>query len=83
MNRCVYQALLVSLVLALGVLAPVGYLASPSLLTLINAAPEVQVEAVPYIRVMFVSSIGMLLFFMFSGALRAAGDAKTRCASGS
>ena len=58
-------------------LAPVGYLAAPSLLALINAAPEVQVEAVPYIRIMFVSSIGMLLFFMFSGALRAAGDAKT------
>ena len=76
-NRCVYQALLVAVLLALGVLAPVGYLASPSLLTLINAAPEVQAEAVPYIRVMFVSSIGMLLFFMFSGALRAAGDAKT------
>jgi putative MATE family efflux protein len=76
-NRSVYQALLVSLVLALGVLGPIGYLAAPSLLGLINAAPEVQVEAIPYIRIMFVSSIGMLLFFMFSGALRAAGDAKT------
>jgi putative MATE family efflux protein len=76
-NRSVYQALLVTLLLALGVLAPVGYVAAPSLLALINAAPEVQVEAVPYIRIMFVSSIGMLLFFMFSSALRAAGDAKT------
>ena len=44
---------------------------------MINAAPEVQAEAVPFIRIMFVSSIGMLLFFMFSGALRAAGDART------
>ena len=76
-NRTVYQALLVTFLLSLGVLAPIGYLASPALLTLINAAPEVQVEAVPYIRIMFVSSIGMLLFFMFSGALRAAGDAVT------
>src|SRR4030095_5706819 len=76
-NRSVYQALLVSLVLALGVLGPIGYLAAPSLLALINAAPEVRVEAVPFIRIMFVSSIGMLLFFMSSGALRAAGDAKT------
>ena len=76
-NRSVYQALLVSLVLALGVLAPIGYVAAPSLLALINAAPEVRVEAVPFIRIMFVSSIGMLLFFVFSGALRAAGDAKT------
>ena len=44
---------------------------------MINAAPDVQREAVPFIRIMFVSSIGLLLFFMFSGALRAAGDAKT------
>jgi putative MATE family efflux protein len=76
-NRSVYQALLVTLVMAFGLLAPIGFVAAPSLLALINAAPEVQAEAVPYIRIMFVSSIGMLLFFMFSGALRSAGDART------
>jgi putative MATE family efflux protein len=76
-NRAVYQALMVAVLLALGVLAPIGYVAAPSLLAMINAAPDVQREAVPFIRIMFVSSIGLLLFFMFSGALRAAGDAKT------
>ena len=76
-NRSVYQAFLVAVVLAVGVMAPLGYWLAPSLLTLINAAPEVQVEALPYIRILFVFSIGMLMFFMFSGALRAAGDAKT------
>ena len=76
-NRSVYQAFLVSVVLAVGVLAPIGYWLAPTLLALINAAPEVQVEALPYIRIQFVFSIGMLMFFMFSGALRAAGDAKT------
>jgi len=76
-NRTVYQAFFVSVLLALGFLAPLGYVLAPSLLSLINAAPEVQAEALPYIRIMFVSSIGMLLFFMFSGALRAAGDAQT------
>ncbi|MDP7692187.1 MAG: MATE family efflux transporter [Vicinamibacterales bacterium] len=76
-NRSVYQAFLVSVVLAVGVMAPLGYWFAPTLLTLINAEPEVQVEALPYIRIMFVFSIGMLMFFMFSGALRAAGDAKT------
>jgi putative MATE family efflux protein len=76
-NRTVYQALLVTMVMSLAVLAPLGYVAAPSLLSLINAAPEVQAEAIPYIRIMFVSSLGMLLFFMFSGALRAAGDART------
>ncbi|MDP6580821.1 MAG: MATE family efflux transporter, partial [Vicinamibacterales bacterium] len=76
-NRSVYQAFLVAVVLAVGVMAPLGYWFAPTLLTLINAEPEVQVEALPYIRILFVFSIGMLMFFMFSGALRAAGDAKT------
>ena len=76
-NRAVYQAFLAAVFMALGVLAPAGYFLAPSLLSLINAAPEVQVEALPYIRIMFVFSIGMLIFFMMSGALRSAGDART------
>jgi putative MATE family efflux protein len=76
-NRTVYQAFLVSVVLAVGVMAPVGYWLAPTLLALVKAAPEVQVEALPYIRIQFVFSIGMLMFFMFSGALRSVGDAKT------
>jgi len=50
---------------------------APSLLRVVNAAPAVQVEALPFLRIMFVGSLGMLLFFMVSGALRAAGDART------
>ena len=76
-NQSVYQAFIVAVALAVGVMAPIGYWLAPTLLRLINAAPEVQVEALPYIRILFVFSIGMLLFFMFGGALRAAGDAKT------
>jgi putative MATE family efflux protein len=76
-NRVVYQAFLVSIFLAFGVMAPIGYLLSPTLLRLVNAAPEVQAEALPYLRIMFTGGIGMLLFFMLGGALRAAGDAKT------
>jgi putative MATE family efflux protein len=76
-NRTVYQAFLTALVLSVGVLAPVGYFAAPSLLGLVNAAPEVQAEALPYLRITFVFSIGLLNFFMLGGALRAAGDART------
>jgi putative MATE family efflux protein len=76
-NRTVYQALLVTVVMAFGVLAPVGWFASPFLLDLVNATPEVQRVALPFLRILFLSSIGMLLFYMFSGALRAAGDAQT------
>jgi putative MATE family efflux protein len=76
-NRTVYQAFLTSLFLSLGVLAPIGYFLSPALLELVNAAPEVRAEALPYLRIMFVFSFGMLTFFMLGGALRSAGDART------
>ena len=36
-----------------------------------------QAEALPYLRIMFVFSFGMLMFFMLGGALRSAGDAQT------
>jgi putative MATE family efflux protein len=76
-NRTVYQAFLTAIFLALGILAPIGYLVSPALLNLVNAAPEVKAEALPFIRIMFVFSFGMMVFFMLSTALRSAGDART------
>ena len=76
-NRTVYQAFLTSMGLVLLVLAPIGYMASPMLLELVNATPGVQAEALSYLRIMFVFSFGMLTFFMLGGALRSAGDAQT------
>src|SRR3954468_258721 len=77
MNRAVYQAFLTAVVLALGVLAPIGWMVSPRLLELVHASPQVRAEALPYLRTMFVASLGQLLYFMIAGALRAAGDART------
>ena len=76
-DRTVYQAFLTSVFLVVGILAPIGYVLAPSLLGMVNAAPEVQVEALPYLRILFVFSFGMLMFFMLGGALRSAGDAQT------
>jgi putative MATE family efflux protein len=76
-DRVVYQAFLVAVLLAVGVLAPIGYVLAPYLLGLVNATPEVSAQALPFLRTMFLFSIGMLLFFMLGGALRAAGDART------
>ena len=76
-NRTVYQAFMTAATLSIGVMAPLGYLLSPALLDLVNAAPEVQAEALPYLRIMFVFSFGMLMFFMTGGAFRSAGDAQT------
>lgn len=76
-NRTVYQAFLTAIFMAFAILAPVGYFAAPFLLDLVNTAPEVKTEALPYLRLMYVASGGMLVFFMLGGALRSAGDART------
>jgi len=76
-NRVVYQAFLTAVGLAFLVMAPLGYALSPWLLDFVNAEPAVKAEALPFVRIMFLFSGGMLIFFMLSGALRSAGDART------
>jgi len=75
-NRVVYQAFLTAIALA-AVMAAVGYFAAPALLDVVNAAPEVQRQALPFLRAMFLGIVGMMLFFMLSNAFRAAGDPRT------
>ncbi len=76
-NRTVYQAFLTAIFMSVGIFAPVGYFAAPYLLDFVNAEAAVQAEALPFLRITFVFSIGLLIYFMMSGALRSAGDAKT------
>jgi putative MATE family efflux protein len=76
-DRTVYQAFLTAAALSIGILAPVGYFGSPLLLKMVNAAPEVQAQALPFLRIVVGFSTGMLVFFMLGGALRSAGDART------
>ncbi len=76
-DRVVYQSFLTAIGISLLIMAPVGYVLSPWLLDLVNAAPHVKAEALPFLRIMFLFSSGMLIFFMLGGALRSAGDART------
>ena len=76
-DRTVYQAFLAAVGISVFIMAPVGYFASPWLLDLVNAAPDVKQEALPFLRINFLFSSGMLVFFMLGGALRSAGDART------
>jgi putative MATE family efflux protein len=76
-DRTVYQAFLTATFLSFGVMAPLGYLASPWLLDFVNATPAVKAEALPFLRIMFVFIGGMMMFFMLGAALRSAGDART------
>jgi putative MATE family efflux protein len=75
-NRTVYQAFLTAAGCSV-LLAAIGYFVSPLLLTLVNAAPEVRADALPFLRAMFLGMFGMMMFFMLSGAFRAAGDPQT------
>src|SRR6187200_3223419 len=75
--RVVYQAFVTAVGISLFIMAPIGWFASPWLLEFVNAAPQVEAEALPFLRIMFLCSIGMMVFFMLGGALRAAGDART------
>ena len=76
-NRTVYQAFLTAAALSVGIVAPLGYFLAPFLLGLVRATAEVQREALPYLRILFVFSFGTMMFFMAGGAFRAAGDART------
>ena len=76
-NRTVYQAFITAVGIAVLIMAPAGYFSAPALLDFVNAAPPVQEQALPFLRIMFVTSSGMLVYFMLGGALRSAGDART------
>lgn len=76
-DRTVYQAFLTAVFIGVGIMAPVGYFAAPYLLDLVSSDAGVKAEALPFLRVTFVFSIGLMIYFMTSGALRSAGDAKT------
>lgn len=75
-DRVVYQCFLAGILLSIA-LGLAGTLLAPWLLDLVRAAPEVQAEALPFLRVMFLGIVGMMNFFMLTGAMRAAGDART------
>jgi putative MATE family efflux protein len=75
-NRVVYQAFLTAAGMSV-VLGTIGWFAAPGLLDLVNAAPAVKAEAMPFMRAMLAGILGMMIFFMLSGAFRAAGDSRT------
>jgi putative MATE family efflux protein len=76
-DRTVYQGFLTAIGISLLIMAPLGYVLSPWLLDLVNAAPAVRAEALPFLRIMFLYGSGLMIFFMLGGALRSAGDART------
>src|SRR5688500_18009178 len=75
-NRTVYQGFLTAPGCSV-LLAAIGSLISPLLLALVTAAHEVRADALPFLRAMSLGMFGMMMFFLLSGAFRAAGDPQT------
>jgi putative MATE family efflux protein len=77
MGKVFYQALLMSVFLLVGVVAPLGYVCAPMLLDFVHAEADVQRHALPYLRLLFTCGSPLFLTFMLTGAFQASGDAKT------
>ncbi len=77
LSNVAYQTFLTSVFLLLFVAAPLGYFASPYLLDLVHAAPEVQAHGLPYLRLLFTCSTPLFLMILVTSAFQASGDPKT------
>ncbi|MCH7909125.1 MAG: MATE family efflux transporter, partial [Candidatus Hydrogenedentes bacterium] len=75
-NRIAYDVFITSGYLILLFIAPLGYFLSPALLDLVNAEPEVQEHALPYLRILFTASLPLFLMFVLNGAFQSSGNPK-------
>ena len=73
----VYHTFLAALMFQIFIVAPLGYISAPLLLDLANAEEQVQVHALPFLRIMFTCSTTVFMQFMLTGALQASGNPKT------
>ncbi len=76
LSQVFYDAFITAVLILLFVVAPIGYFLSPHLLDFVNAEPEVQVHALPYLRLLFACGAPLFLMFMLTGAFQASGEPK-------
>jgi putative MATE family efflux protein len=70
------QTMLMLLVISV-FLTIIGYYASPGLMRLMGAEPDVFLGAVSYLRISFLGLIFMFAYFVFQSLMRGVGDVKT------
>src|SRR6188768_3228116 len=68
------QSMLIGIALSV-VLSIAGVIFAPSVLKLMGAAPDVIAEGTPFARIMFGSSLVIIMLFLINGIYRGAGDA--------
>lgn len=74
-RKTVHTSIVMTLVLGV-VLSAVGILIIPTMLDLMNTDPQAVPEATTYLTIYFAGAMGLLLYNMGSGILRAVGDSK-------
>ena len=75
-NRLARQAITWGILIAIP-LSIVGYFATPSLVNLFGAEPDVSQYAIDYFEVIAATSVVLLLSFLCGAVLRGAGDSRT------
>lgn len=75
LTRAVYTTVIMTLVLGLTISA-VGILFTPAMLRLMKTPDDVYPEAVLYLRIYFGGILGLMMYNMLSGILRAIGDSR-------
>jgi putative MATE family efflux protein len=68
------QSILIGIAISV-VLSIAGVIFAPAILKLMGAAPEVIKEGTPFARIMFGSSLAIIMLFLINGIYRGAGDA--------
>lgn len=74
-RKTVHTSIVMTLVLGV-VLSVVGILIIPTMLDLMNTDPQAVPEATTYLTIYFAGAMGLLLYNMGSGILRAVGDSR-------
>ncbi len=77
LSEVFYSSFLCAVAFLVCVVAPLGWWLAPHLLDFVGAKEDVQVHALPYLRILFVLGAPLFLMFMVTGAFNASGDPRT------
>ncbi len=77
LSEVFYSSFLCAVAFLVCVVAPLGWWLAPHLLNFVGAKEDVQVHALPYLRILFVLGAPLFLMFMVTGAFNASGDPRT------
>ena len=76
LSRLVFETFKASFLFLGCFLLPLGFFAAPSVLNLMNTAPEVQEHALPFLRIVLLGGAPLLLLFLLNRAFQATGDVR-------